>query len=89
MLPLPAPYKVSRFRVRFRFSSKCYRFHKNLTVSSFRFHIPDFHSIPEKNSELCVGAARQDAQRIERSSLIESENDMPQKMPYNEVWKWN
>ena len=32
-----------RFRIRFRFqslSSKCFRFHKNLTTSSFRFHIP-------------------------------------------------
>jgi len=36
-------YKVSRFRVCFRFqllSSKCFRFHKKLTASSFRFHIP-------------------------------------------------
>jgi len=35
LLPLPAPYKVSRFRVCFRFqllSSKCFRFHKNLTA---------------------------------------------------------
>jgi len=37
MLPLPAPQKVKCFRVRFRFqllSSKCFRFHKNLTVST-------------------------------------------------------
>jgi len=48
LLTLPAPYKVSRFRVYFRFqllSLKCFRFHKNLTTSnisssSFRFHIP-------------------------------------------------
>ena len=47
LLPLPAPDRASRFRVRFRFqsfSSKCFRFHKNLTAStasasSFRFHI--------------------------------------------------
>jgi len=35
LLPLPAPYKVSRFRVCFRFqlfSSKCFRFHKRLTA---------------------------------------------------------
>jgi len=43
LLPLPAPYKVSRFRVCFRFqllSSKCFRLHKNFTASSFRFHAP-------------------------------------------------
>jgi len=50
MLPLPAPQKVKCFRVRFRFqhlSSKCFRFHKNLTASiasassfPFCFHIP-------------------------------------------------
>jgi len=37
LLTLPAPYKVSRFRVCFRFqilSSKCFRFHKNLTASA-------------------------------------------------------
>jgi len=37
LLPLPAPYKVSRFRVCFRFqllSSKCFCFHKNLTAST-------------------------------------------------------
>jgi len=47
LLPFPASYKVSRFRVSFRFqplSSKCFRFHKNLTAStvsasSFGFHI--------------------------------------------------
>jgi len=45
LLPLPAPYKVSRFRVCFPFqlfSSKCSYFHKNLTAStasSFHFHI--------------------------------------------------
>ena len=45
LFPLPAPDKISRFRVRFRFQSllsKCFRFHKNLTAStafSFRFHI--------------------------------------------------
>jgi len=42
LLLLPGPYKVSPFRICFRFqllSSKCFRFHKNLTVSSFRFHI--------------------------------------------------
>jgi len=44
LLPLPAPYKVSRFEVCFRFqilSSKCFRFHTNLTAFSFRFHIPN------------------------------------------------
>ena len=48
LLPLPAPNRISCFRVRFRFLSllsKCFRFHKNLTASpasasSFRFHIP-------------------------------------------------
>jgi len=38
LLPLPAPYKVSRFRICFRFqllSSKCFRFRKNLTASAF------------------------------------------------------
>jgi len=45
LLPPPAPHKVSRFRVCFRFyllSSKCFRFHKNITAFhrlSFRFHI--------------------------------------------------
>jgi len=37
LLPLSAPYKVSRFRVCFRFqllSSKRFRFHKNLTASA-------------------------------------------------------
>ena len=37
LLPLPAPDKSSRFRVRFcfqSFSSKCFRFHKNLTAST-------------------------------------------------------
>jgi len=41
LLPLPAPSKVSHFRVCFRFqllSSNCIRFHKNLIASSFRFH---------------------------------------------------
>jgi len=35
LLPLPAQYQVSRFRVYFRFqflSSKCFRFHKSLTA---------------------------------------------------------
>ena len=48
LLPLPAPDRISCFQVRFRFkslSSKCFRFHKNLTAStasasSFRIHIP-------------------------------------------------
>ena len=45
LLPLPAPDRISRFLVRFRFqslSSKCFRFcfHKNFTTSSFPFHIP-------------------------------------------------
>jgi len=42
LLPLPAPYKVSRFLVCFHFqllSSECFRSHKNLTASRFRFHI--------------------------------------------------
>ena len=37
MLPLPARLEVLCFRVRFRFqsfSSKCFRFHKNLTAST-------------------------------------------------------
>ena len=37
-LPLPAPDTISRFRVRFHFqslSSKCFRFFKNLTATSF------------------------------------------------------
>ena len=37
LLPLPAPDRISRFRVRFffqSFSSKCFRFHKNLTASA-------------------------------------------------------
>jgi len=38
LLPLPAPYKVSRFQL---LSLKCFCFHKNLTASSFHFHIPD------------------------------------------------
>jgi len=41
LLPLPALYKVSRFRVCFRFqllSSKCLRFHKNLTASTSLTH---------------------------------------------------
>ena len=47
LLPLPAPDRISCFRVRFPFqslSSNCFRFHfhKNLTASasSLRFHIP-------------------------------------------------
>ena len=43
LLPLPAPDIINRFQVHFRFqslSSKCFRFHKNLTAFSFRFHIP-------------------------------------------------
>jgi len=50
LLPLPASYKISRFRVCFRFQllfSKCFRFHKNLTASTssfcFRFHIPAYY----------------------------------------------
>jgi len=50
LLPLPAPYKVSRFRVCFRFQllfSKCFHFRKNLTTSiafasSFRIPAPCF-----------------------------------------------
>jgi len=37
LLPFSAPYKVSLFRVCFRFqllSSKCFRFHKKLTAST-------------------------------------------------------
>ena len=48
LLPLPAPFQHFRFRVRFRFqplSSKCFRFNKKLTASSFRFHIPGFNFI--------------------------------------------
>ena len=43
LLPLPAPDRIRRFQARFRFqslSSKCFRFQKNITASSFRFHIP-------------------------------------------------
>jgi len=35
LLPIPAPYKVSRFQVCFHFqflSAKCFRFHKKLTA---------------------------------------------------------
>ena len=49
LLLLSALFQHFRFRVRFRFqplSSKCFRFHKNLTASAssfrFRFHIPVF-----------------------------------------------
>jgi len=48
MLPLAAPQKVKYFRVRFRFqiiSSKYFRFHKNLTASCFRFHIPVLNAL--------------------------------------------
>ena len=37
LLPLPAPHRICRFRVRFRFqpvSSKCFHFHKKLTASA-------------------------------------------------------
>ena len=37
LLPLSAPAKIIRFRIRFHFqsfSSKCFRFHKNLTAST-------------------------------------------------------
>ena len=37
LLPIPASDRISRFQVRFRFqflSSKCFRFHKNLTASA-------------------------------------------------------
>jgi len=40
LIPLPAPDKVGRFRVRFRFQlilSKRFRFLQNFTASSFRF----------------------------------------------------
>jgi len=40
LLPLSAPDKVGRFRVRFRFQlilSKSFRFLQNFTASSFRF----------------------------------------------------
>jgi len=44
LLPLPAPYNISRFRVCFHFqplSSKCFRFHKKFnSFHRFRFHIP-------------------------------------------------
>ena len=45
LLLLLPHFQYFRFRVRFRFQplpSKCFRFHKKLTVSapSFRFHIP-------------------------------------------------
>jgi len=39
----PDPHIVGRFQVYFLFqllSLTCFRFHKNLTASSFRFHIP-------------------------------------------------
>jgi len=43
LLPLPAPYKISRFRICFRFqllSLKCFRFHKKFNrFHRFRFHI--------------------------------------------------
>ena len=39
LLPLPAPDRISRFRFR-SLLSKCFRFHKNLTASCLRFHIP-------------------------------------------------
>ena len=42
LLPLSAPFEHFRFRVSFHFqplSSKCFRFHKKLTASSFRFHL--------------------------------------------------
>jgi len=42
LLPLPAPYKVSRFWVCFHFqflSSKCFSFHKNLTASTSLLHV--------------------------------------------------
>jgi len=43
LLQLPAPYKVSRFRVCFRFqllSSKCFCLHKNLTASTASAFLP-------------------------------------------------
>jgi len=42
LLPLPGAYKVSRFQVCLRFqflSSKCFRFHKNLTASTSLPHV--------------------------------------------------
>ena len=52
LLPLPAPFQHFRFQVCFRFqplSSKCFRFPKKVTASSFRFR---FH-VPVYNNELC------------------------------------
>jgi len=46
LLPLSAPNKVSRFRVCFLFqllSSKCFRFHKNLTASTVSASISLLH----------------------------------------------
>ena len=39
LLPLPAPDRISRFRVHFRSLSKCFFFHKNLTASTFLFNM--------------------------------------------------
>jgi len=59
LLPLPAPYKVSRFRVCFRFqllTSKCFRFHKNLTASastSLPHVLWKMHPIPAPQNVKC------------------------------------
>jgi len=48
LLPIPAPCKVRRFRVCFRFqllSSKCFRFHKNLTASASRISSLNFFAL--------------------------------------------
>jgi len=46
LLPLPAPNKVSCFRVYFRYqllSSKCFRFHTNLTAVPLPHSFPMFY----------------------------------------------
>jgi len=49
LLPLPAPYKVSRFQL---LSSKCFRFHKNLIASgsSVCFQLLSSKCFPVYNS---------------------------------------
>ena len=46
LLPLPALFQHFRFRYQ-PLSSKCFRFHKKLTASSFRFrfHIPAINTL--------------------------------------------
>ena len=60
LLPLPAPDRISRFQVCFRFqslSSKCFHFHKNLTAStasasSFCFHNPAQYETAKSGVEI-------------------------------------